>query len=194
MQTAVSPEAIQTLPNEPELLPSLAELLEDVGKELDRDREAAKSLLRRATSLIRIHIERHALGEEASKRSGLAGWQTRRLRLYIETRLDQPILIEELSSIANLSKAHFSRAFKQAFNTTPHSYIVRRRLEKAESMMLTSDVPLMNIATDCGLSHQAHLCKLFRQKHGVTPAAWRRQRTETDRPGNRSAVPPHPAS
>jgi AraC family transcriptional regulator len=180
MQSAASLGQVRALPDEPEFLPSLAELLENAGKELDGDREVAKSLLRRATSLIRIHIDRHALGEVTSKGSGLAGWKTRRLLLYIEARLDQPIHIKELSAIAKLSKAHFSRAFKRAFNTTPHSYIIRRRIEKAEALMLTSDLSLCDIAFHCGLTDQAHLCKLFRQKYGESPAAWRRERTESD--------------
>jgi AraC family transcriptional regulator len=188
MQSSASLGKVRSLPDDPELLPSLVELLESVGKELDGDREIAKSLLRRATSLIRVHIDRHALGEEATRGSGLAGWQTRRLLLFIEARLDQPIQIKELSAIAKLSKAHFSRAFKRAFNSTPHSYIIRRRLEKAEALMLTSDLSLSDIAFHCGLTDQAHLCKLFRQKYGESPAAWRRERTETDSRKSKSAT------
>ena len=49
--------------------------------------------------------------------------------------------------------------------------------------MLTSDLALSHIAIRCGFTDQAHLCKLFRQQYApLKPAAaWRQQRTETER-------------
>ncbi|HEX7894881.1 MAG TPA: helix-turn-helix domain-containing protein, partial [Terriglobales bacterium] len=61
-------------------------------------------------------------------------------------------------------------------------YIMRKRLAKAETLMLTSDVVLSEIAILCGFTDQAHLCKLFRQQFGQSPAAWRRERTDSKKP------------
>jgi AraC-like DNA-binding protein len=69
---------------------------------------------------------------------------------------------------------HFCRAFKESFTETPHSHIMRLRLEMAQRLMLTTDDPLSHIALDCGLSDQAHLSKLFRRRLGETPSSWRR--------------------
>jgi AraC family transcriptional regulator len=165
--------------DEPNLLPSLATLLDSARQKLDGDQEAAKALLTRATSLLRVAIDRRAAGGEAEKSGGgLAGWQARRLAVFIDARLDKPIRLNELSEVSRLSTAYFCRAFKRTFGETPHSYIVRRRLDKAETLMLTSDLPLSHIAVRCGFTDQAHLCKLFRQQYAQSPAAWRRQRTE----------------
>jgi AraC-like DNA-binding protein len=164
---------------EPCLLSNLAKLLDDARKEFDGDREAAKSLLTRAASLLRVELDRHAAGTGSDRRmGGLVAWQIRRLNVLIHTRLDQPIRLKELSAVSRLSTAHFCRAFKQTFHDTPHSYIVRQRLLRAESLMLTSDLSLGDIAARCGLTDQAHLCKLFRLRHGQTPAVWRRERTD----------------
>jgi AraC family transcriptional regulator len=163
----------------PNLLPSLANLLDTARQKLDGDHEAAKVLLSRATSLLRVAIDRQGAGDEAEKvGGGLAGWQSRRLIVFIDARLDKPIRLNELSEVSRLSTAYFCRAFKRTFGETPHSYIVRRRLDKAETLMLTSDLPLSHIAIRCGFTDQAHLCKLFRQQYAQSPAAWRRQRTE----------------
>ena len=165
--------------DEPNLLPSLATLLDAARQKLDGDHEAAKVLLTRATSLLRVAIDRRAMGGDAQRAGGgLAGWQARRLVVFIDARLDQPIRLNELSEVSKLSTAYFCRAFKRTFGETPHSYIVRRRLDKAETLMLTSDLPLSHIAIRCGFTDQAHLCKLFRQQYAHSPAAWRRQRTE----------------
>ncbi|HET7085401.1 MAG TPA: AraC family transcriptional regulator [Rhizomicrobium sp.] len=164
----------------PDILPSLAKLLENARKEFDADREVAKALLVRAASLLRVEIDRQATDPSPlHKTGGLAAWQMRRLNVFIEARLEQPIHLKELSAISKLSTAYFSRAFKLTFRETPHAYIVRRRLERAETLMLTTDLLLSDIAARCGFADQAHLCRLFRQQYAKSPAAWRRERTDT---------------
>jgi AraC-like DNA-binding protein len=79
-------------------------------------------------------------------------------------------------AIARRSKAHFSRKFKQAVGESPHAYVVRRRLERACHLMITSVASLSKIALSAGFSDQAHLCSLFRQAFGQSPAGWRRER------------------
>jgi AraC-like DNA-binding protein len=167
-------------PTEPDILPSLAKLLESARREFDADREVAKALLVRAASLLRVEIDRQATDTDPhNKTGGLAAWQMRRLNVFIEARLDQPIHLKELSAISKLSTAYFSRAFKLTFQETPHAYIVRHRLERAETLMLTTDLLLSDIAARCGFADQAHLCRLFRQHYAKSPAAWRRERTDT---------------
>jgi AraC family transcriptional regulator len=77
-------------------------------------------------------------------------------------------------AVARRSPAHFSRKFKLAVGDPPHAYVVRRRLEKACHLMMTSAEPLSEIALSVGFSDQAHLCRLFRQAFGRSPANWRR--------------------
>jgi AraC family transcriptional regulator len=83
-------------------------------------------------------------------------------------------------SLARLSEAHFSRAFKRTFGTSPHAFVIRRRVELATQYMLQTEAPLSDIALRCGFSDQPHLCKQFRQITGHTPAAWRRAHNGKD--------------
>ena len=182
MQCQGSTNRTPAAPVEPDILPSLAKLLESVRKEFDADRQAAKALLVQAASLLRVEIDRQATDiDPQNKTGGLAAWQVHRLNVFIEARLEQPIRLRELSAISKLSTAYFSRAFKLTFRQTPHAYIVRLRLEKAETLMLTSDLLLSDIAARCGFADQAHLCRLFRQQYAKSPAAWRRERTDMRR-------------
>jgi AraC family transcriptional regulator len=179
MQCSTNAEKSSPVPNQPDLIPSLARLLENVRKELDADREVAKALLVRAASLLRTEIDRQASEcEPERKTGGLASWQVRRLNVFIEARLDQPIRLVELGAISKLSTAYFSRAFKQTFGETPHFHIMQRRLSRAEMLMLTTDLLLGDIAARCGFADQAHLCRHFRRQYKKSPAAWRRERTE----------------
>jgi AraC family transcriptional regulator len=54
--------------------------------------------------------------------------------------------------------------------------VVKRRLEKACHLMISSSASLSDIALSVGFSDQAHLCRLFRQAFGQSPAGWRRER------------------
>jgi AraC-like DNA-binding protein len=158
---------------------SLAQLLETARRELERDSATAKASLATASSILRSEIERWS-GANGSGPGGLAGWQIARVRAFIDENLHRTIHIRDLSAVARRSTAHFSRSFKQAFGEPPHAYVVRRRLERACHLMMTSSDSLAEIALRVGFSDQAHLSKLFRQALGQSPSRWRRDR---DMPG-----------
>jgi AraC-like DNA-binding protein len=154
---------------------SLALLLEAAKSELEHDQEAARTSLATASSILQSEIERRS-GAKGSSTGGLAGWQIARVRSFIDSNIHRTIHASDLSAVARRSTAHFSRSFKQAFGEPPHAYIVRRRLEEACHLMLTSSTSLAEIALSVGFSDQAHLCKLFRKAFGQSPSNWRRER------------------
>ena len=153
---------------------SLAQLLEVVRREFEHDREAAKASLATASTILQSEIERHS-GAKRSRTAGLAGWQIARVRSFIDKNLHRTIHTQDLSAVARRTPAHFSRSFKLTFGDPPHAYVVKRRLEKACHLMLTSSASLSEIALSVGFSDQAHLCRLFRQAFGQSPASWRRE-------------------
>ncbi len=108
--------------------------------------------------------------------TGLADWQIRRVLALIEVKLEAPLRTMQLAASAQLSVAHFCRAFKRSLGQPPHAYIVRRRIERAKRLMLADEpASLAQIALDCGLSYQAHLSRIFRKFMGEPPGAWRRK-------------------
>jgi len=154
---------------------SLAQLVETARRELERDREVAKASLATASTILQAEIER-CWGANGTTTGGLAAWQMLRVQTYIDSNLHRTIHIRDLSAVARRSPAHFSRKFKLAVGKSPHAYVVRRRLERACHLMITSAEPLSEIALSVGFSDQAHLCRLFRQAFGQSPASWRRER------------------
>jgi AraC family transcriptional regulator len=152
----------------------LAKLVETARRELDGDREAAKASLVAASSILQSEIERRS-GPRGSRPGALAGWQIARVRAFIEQNLHGNIVARDLSAVAQRSRAHFSRSFKQAFGEPPHAYVIRRRLERACHLIVTTSESLSEIALRAGFSDQAHLCKLFQRAFGQSPSVWRRQ-------------------
>ena len=152
----------------------LIQLLETATRELERDREVAKASLVSASTLLHAEVERYS-SANGSARDGLAPWQMLRVRAFIESNLHRTIHIRELSAVAQRSPAYFSRKFKLAVGESPHGYVVRRRLERACHLMVTSAASLSEISLSVGFSDQAHLCRHFRAAFGQSPANWRRE-------------------
>jgi len=118
-------------------------------------------------------------------RGGLAPWQVRRVTTYLDGNLGASIQCEDLARITRLSVSHFMRAFRESFGAPPHTYLMSRRMERAKGLMLTTDMPLGQIALDCGLADQSHMTRLFRKLVGESPAAWRRARSDAGFPAVR---------
>ena len=132
-----------------------------------------------------MHEDVPGLLSNTQMRGGLAPWQVRKLSTYVDANLDRTITTRCMAEIARLSSFHFCRAFRDSFGDSPHGYVIRRRMERAQGLMLTTKASLGQIAADCGLADQAHFNKLFRKFAGVTPGAWRRARVTpfvTDQP------------
>ena len=161
-------------------------LLEAAVGQLHDQEHPAQGTLLEAASLLRQQIHPSAAGEVSDARGRLLVWQARKVRDYIDSHITGPILVADLGALIQRSEAHFSRSFKRTFGESPHSFVVRIRVGLAARYMLTTDASLSDIALRCGFADQPHMCKLFRQSTGQTPAAWRR---EHGPPGRESAKP-----
>jgi AraC-like DNA-binding protein len=135
---------------------------------------AARGCIEEASALLSVGGDPSRTLIDARHR--LAPWLARRLRAYIDANLANSIRIADLAAITGLSVSYFFRAFKGSFGMPPHAYIVRRRLERGQSMLLSTNDPICQIALACGLSDQAHFSRLFHREIGQPPGVWRRQR------------------
>jgi AraC family transcriptional regulator len=164
-------------------------LLEDADEVIDRDRDAARACIARASALLRDDIRpAHAPG--ALVQGGLAPWQIARVKANVEAHLESTIRMRDLAAIVRLSTGHFCRSFTRSFGTAPFAYVAGRRLARAQELMLTTDDPLSQIALACGLCDQSHLTRLFRRHVGMSPNIWRRSHRSD--PTARSTPDPKP--
>lgn len=157
---------------------SIVSLIESAAASFEVDRDASRQFLLRASALLRAGKaarERHGRPPEAPRALGrLAPWQINRIVGYIESNLGCSIQARDLAGQVNLSTSHFFRGFKASVGLTPFEYVSQRRVELALKLMRTTSEPLSQIAVQCGLCDQSHLCRLFRRLIGQTPDAWRR--------------------
>jgi AraC-like DNA-binding protein len=104
---------------------------------------------------------------------GLSPGALGRVRSHIKEHLIERIQLADLAAVAGLSVYHFAREFKRTVGVSPHSYVTRRRVEKAQEMLAHTDLPLSDIAIASGFFDQSHLARHFREFAGVTPAEYR---------------------
>jgi AraC family transcriptional regulator len=159
------------------LVSHLAQILQTARSKADTDYEATKRLVTEASLMLELHLARNAMctpGQYGLR--GLARWQIERVRAFIEEHLTEGIRVSDLSAIARSSPSYFSCAFKRSFGSSPHAFIMARRIQKAAEMMLNSEAPLSEIAINCGFADQAHFSRQFRKTMGYTPSIWRRER------------------
>jgi len=149
-------------------------LLDAAMRQLCNEEITAHGTILRAASLLRQQIGAPDARDIPDGRGRLPAWQVRKVRDYIDSHISGPILVTDLCAVIQRSEAHFSRYFKRTFGESPHTFLVRRRVELAAQYMLATDAPLSDIALRCGFCDQAHFCKQFRQAAGQTPAVWRR--------------------
>jgi AraC family transcriptional regulator len=87
--------------------------------------------------------------------------------------------IEELAAHAGVSPTHFCRIFKKATGVSPHQYVMKARLNRAQHMLEQSEASMATIADSLGFTSQSHFTRAFRQFAGETPSDFRRRGRET---------------
>jgi transcriptional regulator GlxA family with amidase domain len=88
---------------------------------------------------------------------------------YIEVNLHQSLTVMELAGVAGVSPTHFSRLFRQAMGESPYRYVRRRRVDRAEQLIVGTQLPFRDIARLVGFSDQSHLNRMMRAERGLTP-------------------------
>jgi AraC family transcriptional regulator len=139
--------------------------------------KADKSYVDALTNVLAHELSRS--GKETSqdssmRRGGLATWQMRAATRYIEDRLCDKNSLDTLAKLVRLSPSHFCRAFRQSFGVPPHEYHIRRRIEKAKTLLAERGASVTGVGFALGYSHTSSFSVAFRKISGQTPREFRR--------------------
>ena len=111
--------------------------------------------------------------------SGLSKWRLKRATEYMTANLAEPICLADIAAATGLSRMHFAAQFRVATGLRPHEYLLQRRIEHAQALLLTSRLPLVEIALEVGFKTQAHFTTVFARLVGETPNVWRQRNYDT---------------
>lgn len=155
-------------------------LLPAFSNPLSEDARYVKPLLHAAMAhLARAYGRVHT--DCAAQCAQLAPWQVRRVKELIAAKLDARVGVSDLADVCRLSASHFTLLFKQTVGTTPHQWLLDRRIERAKELLRTSGRSLAEIAYATGFADQSHFARVFAQRVRTRPQAWRRQFREKKR-------------
>jgi len=141
-------------------------LLREPNADLGYVEDLGRAMVRRAFAM--------AARASSAPREQLAPAKLRKVLDYVALRLGEPLPVEELAAVADLSPAHFARAFRTATGESPHRYILNQRLKSVRAELQTGRPDLAMLAAEYGFSSHAHLSRAFAQAFGVPPAVYRR--------------------
>ena len=134
-------------------------------------------------ALIRTKSARHVAlppvkrkSAAASKSTPLQIWRLQRVVIYIEAHLADHVTLLEMSDAAGFSPMHFAGQFRTATGMRPHDYVLRRKVEEAQLLLLTSDMPIVDVAMSFGFLSQAHFTTVFKRFVGSPPLRWQHVR------------------
>jgi AraC family transcriptional regulator len=106
-----------------------------------------------------------------------------RARDFIEAELAGDLTLERIARAACLSPYHCHRMFSAVFRETPHAYVTRRRLERARTLLATTESSVTDVCLRVGFSSIGSFGSRFRDAFGVSPGALRRRGRLTARQG-----------
>ena len=109
----------------------------------------------------------------AMRGASLPKWRLRLAIDFIEANLANPIGLAEVAASTGLTRMHFAAQFRSTTGYSPHTYLLRRRLDHAQMLLRSSEFSVLNVALSCGFTSHAHFTAVFKRMIGEPPNAWR---------------------
>jgi len=125
----------------------------------------------RAQEVVDAYLDSTLAAVEAV--GGLPPWRLQRVFAYIRENLGREVSVAKLAKTVGMSQYYFSKLFKTSTGTTPHQYVMRQRVERAQELLRSDGTALANVATQVGFETQSHFTSVFRNIVGVTPKRYR---------------------
>ena len=154
--------------------------LENIGWVLKAEMESGYPSGRLYVESLAIAVAARLVGCHSSrsldpgKQNGrLSDRRLRQVLSYIESNLGQDISLHDIAGVAGLSVSHFKGLFRQSLGIPVHQYLIRRRVERATSLLRESNLSISQIALETGFAHQSHLAHHMRRLMGVSPKTLR---------------------
>lgn len=94
---------------------------------------------------------------------------------YIQQNIDKSISIEELADKACLTKSYLIRTFRQALGVTPLQYVIHKKIQRAQTLLLGSELSVQKVAEEVGMEDVSYFIRLFKKNIGFTPQEYRKK-------------------
>jgi AraC family transcriptional regulator len=122
-------------------------------------------------------VNGYAVGHRSvqTHRGGLGSARLRRIKEFVDAKMEDELTLHEMAQSVELSTAHFSRMFRKSTGESPHYFVLRHRVERAKEMLRAAETRVLDVAVASGFKTQQHFARVFRRICGVSPTEYRRE-------------------
>lgn len=156
--------------------PLFHHLVEEVYSAAGRDDAAARLLIDSVAENILLLIQDRCvvIPSTPRQRRTFDAATHRMLVQYLNDSLHSDIRLDALAQLTGMSVQGFISAFRQSFQSTPYQYLLDRRVERAQTLLLTPSLSIAEIASAVGFRSPGYFATAFKRRVGVSPSAYRR--------------------
>lgn len=165
-----------------EILDSAGPVLEPAGREIDRLAACCLDILEmsapspgrasNAAYAAMTSLHDTVFGSRPAPESPLPAAIARAVA-HIEANIAEPLPVERLAAVAGLSRAYFTRCFTASLGTAPSDYVLEKRIERVERLLLATEMSVAAIAAATGFADGNYMAKVLRRRRAMAPLEFR---------------------
>lgn len=118
--------------------------------------------------IILSYFVKHAQPIHATRDKRIA-----QLMEYVQLHLNKNVTMQDMADKVCLTKSHMIRLFRQTMGITPLQYVLRKKVQYAQYLLLSTDLTVAEVAHRLGMEDASYFIRLFRKSLGFTPQEYR---------------------
>ncbi|WP_406645534.1 GlxA family transcriptional regulator [Aliisedimentitalea scapharcae] len=142
--------------------------------------EALSNLVADQLHYTNIRVLQFSARMQVADRIGFRHPKLSEILALMETNLEEPLRPGDLAETVNISTRQLERLFRRYLHSTPKKYYVDMRLQRAQNLLLQTNMSVTNVCVACGFNSTSHFARLFRQRYGVSPHRLRKGQPSGD--------------
>ncbi len=116
-----------------------------------------------------IRVLQHSAKVQVAERIGMRHPKLSEILALMETNLEEPLRPGDLAKTVNISTRQLERLFRRYLSATPKKYYMDMRLQRAQHLLLQTNMSVTEVSVACGFNAASHFSRLFRQRYGMSP-------------------------
>ena len=116
-----------------------------------------------------IRVLQHSARVQVAERIGMRHPKLSEILALMETNLEEPLRPGDLAKTVNISTRQLERLFRRYLSATPKKYYMDMRLQRAQHLLLQTNMSVTEVSVACGFNSSSHFSRLFRQRYGMSP-------------------------
>ena len=116
-----------------------------------------------------IRVIQHSARIQAADRVGFRHPKLSEILALMETNLEEPLRPSDLAKTVNISTRQLERLFRRYLSATPKKYYTDLRLQRAQQLLLQTNMTVTAVGVACGFNTASHFSRLFRARFGTSP-------------------------